>query len=112
MVKVACKTCNSVQRLAKKPQNGVKVAQRKKNLKLLAAVYLCHKDCLVRFMNEGANVNCTDEAFDFQCRRKIGGEVRCTNITDGCTPLVYASTLGHPGHFEIVSGRRGQCEFD
>ena len=76
--------------------------QRRKNLSLLAAAYVGHRDCLDVLIKEGADVNCTEQQFDKDCRKKIGVEVGYTETTgdpftlvDGGTPLIYASALGH-----------------
>ena len=89
-----CSTCIGVLSLAKKPKDGVKVVQRKKNLGLLASACLGHMDCMNIFINQGADVNCTDSDFNNDCRRSI--KIQDTSsLIDGYTPLIFAVALGH-----------------
>ena len=58
----------------KKSADGVSIIQRKKHLGLLAASYVGHKDC-VEFFIKGADLNCVDENFNTNCRRKLCAKV-------------------------------------
>ena len=60
----ACEICTSVGATVKKPNDGVNVAQRKKNLGLLTSSYVGHIDCMDVFIKKGADVNCADIDFD------------------------------------------------
>ena len=98
----SCSICSSVQNLVKDKTDCLVETQRRKNLSLLAAAYVGHRDCLDVLIKEGADVNCTEQQFDKDCRKMIGVEVGYTETTGdpftlvkGGTPLIYASALGH-----------------
>ena len=91
------------------PKDEVEVIQRKKNLSLLIAAYVGHKECVDIFIKEGADVNCSDQQFDKDCRKKIALEVGNSETTgdpfilvDGGTPLMYASALGHVENVKLL----------
>ena len=56
----ACNICTGVGRTVKEDADGVTIVQRKKNLGLLAASYVGHKNC-VNFYVRGGDVNCIDK---------------------------------------------------
>ena len=99
----ACGICTEVGANVKKSANGVRIAQRKKNLGLLAASYVGHVDCVEFFIKDGADLNCVDGNFNRDCRRKLCRKVRrqiyyyagapWTEMNHGnnWTPLMYAS---------------------
>ena len=92
----ACSTCNGVP----VRRGGAKTVQRQKNLGLLAASFLGHLDCVEYFTKKGADVNCTDEKFDLDCRKSIKVGYTQTDgepfaLPDDGTPLMFASRFGH-----------------
>ena len=102
-----CSVCKNVLGINEGYKIGFEGIQRK-NLGLLAAAYVGHKDCVETFIEQGADVNCADCTFDLDCRRNIGSGVRYTSrygysrtLTDPftqvakSTPLFYAAALGH-----------------
>ena len=98
----SCSICSGVQDLVKDKTDRMVEIQRRKSLNLLAAAYLGHRDCVDVLIKGGADVNCTEQQFDKDCRKMIGVEVGYTETTgdpftlvDGGTPLIYASALGH-----------------
>ena len=98
----SCSICSSVQYRVKDKTDWSIEIQRRKNICLLAAAYVGHKNCLDFLIEKGADVNCADQQFDRDCRKKIGVEVGYTEMTGdpftqigGGTPLIYASALGH-----------------
>ena len=105
----ACSTCIGVGAAVKEASGDVTIVQRKKNLGLLAASYVGHKDCVKFFIKEGADVNCIDDQFDSDCRENIcdrlGIKLESDLVNpvlrndDWCTPLMYAA---RNGHLEIV----------
>ena len=100
--------CTSVGAVVKKPTDDVNVAQRKKNLGLLTAAYVGHNDCIEVFISKGADVNCTDKKFDWDCRRKLcrkmGFAAEASYLEDDLdeddffecfTPLISATVHNH-----------------
>ena len=83
--------------------------QRGKNLCVLVAAYVGDRDCLDVLIKGEADVNCAEQQFDKDCRKKIGVEVGYTETTrdpftlvDGGTPLIYASALGHLENIKLL----------
>ena len=97
----ACSICTGVGANVKDGVDGVTIAQRKKNLGLLAASYIGHKDCANVFIKKGADVNCTDKMLDYISLRNLCDEAGCVGMRIpfiegiGWTPLIYASGSGH-----------------
>ena len=78
----------------------VAIAQRKKNMGLLAASLIGHDHCVEIFIREGAEVNCREWRFDISCRRTANENGLLSFDTDGWTgwtPLMYASGRGNFG---------------
>ena len=67
----ACNICTEVGRTVKETADGVTIVQRKKNLGLLAALYVGHKNCVNFYVREGGDVNCIDKEFNTKCRKKL-----------------------------------------
>ena len=99
----ACEICTSLGATVKKPNEGVTVALRKKNLGLLTASYVGHVDCMDVFINKGADVNYTGKDFDMYRRgklcRKMGfaSEANCMRHEplECFTPLISAAVYNH-----------------
>ena len=93
MAKEECNICNAF---------GSAGIQRK-DVGLLAAAYIGHRDCVETFIKEGANVNCSDGTFNTDCRKNIDALLGYTSGSTfedpfagvGCTPLFYAAIRGH-----------------
>ena len=107
-----CEICSSIGALVKKPRDGVTVVQRKKNLGLLTASYVGHRECIEVLTAAGANVNGTDEMFHMSSRRKLckkmgfDKEVIYLKVPHerlGCfTPLICAAVNGHLKCIDIL----------
>ena len=100
----ACNICTGVDRTVKEATDGVTIAQRKKNLGLLAASYVGHKNCVNFYVREGGDVNCTDKDLNPKCRKKLCKKVGRKILRnyndlrwslcrqgDNWTPLMYAA---------------------
>ena len=96
----ACRICTGVGAFVTEAGDGVTITKRKKNLGLLAASYVGHKECLDCFIKKRADVNCTDDMFDYISLRNLCDELgivwtRIPYIEGmGWTPLIYASGSG------------------
>ena len=84
----------------KKPDDGVNVAQRKKEPWIVnCIIHVGHIDCMDVFINKGADVNCTDKDFDWHHRGKLCRKMGLTYETkyttqerlECFTPLIYAA---------------------
>ena len=105
----SCSIYSSVQYLIKDKTDWVVEIQRGKNLCVLVAAYVGDRDCLDVLIKGEADVNCAEQQFDKDCRKKIGVEVGYTETTgdpftlvDGGTPLIYASALGHLENIKLL----------
>ena len=97
----ACRICTGAGAFVTEAADGVTIAKRKKNLGLLAASYMGHRECVEFFIRKRADVNCTDDKFDYISLRNLCDEMgiiwaRMPYIEGiGWTPLIYASGSGH-----------------
>ena len=100
-----CEICfnfDAISKVTPRPGNITK-EQRKMNLRLLAASLVGHIPCVETYLAEGADVNCSDKAFDWDCLeelvRKIGSEIKKVHNIRQFTPLIAAA---HRCHLQIV----------
>ena len=107
----ACEKCASMEVLVKKPNNGVNVVQRRRNLGLLIASYVGHIKCMKILISEGAGANVADEKFVFSLLRKLCrkmGYPQSLNVKIPhdqlirFTPLICAAVNGHLECVEIL----------
>ena len=97
---LTCSICTGVGANVREAADGVTIAQRKKNLGLLAASFAGHNDCVNFFVKQGANVNCTDKTFDIASEATICWNTEFTQrlwnqaVHGKWTPLICAAANG------------------
>ena len=96
-----CNICSNFStkfKITRQPAGDIGTKQRRINLGLMAASFVGHTPCIKSFLEKGADVNCTDEAFNTDRRKRLAKKVgihHLENHYNPYTPVILAAIYSH-----------------